>query len=401
MFILSAIHRGFIARFWQFLFLVTFSGFIVHVAGFKGDAARTTQLVSEIRSGILDPETGFIGKNGLTDANGCVHWHYIKVEKNLAFWNSGGGGDITERLQAVIDLVLSINDTAAVHYEQTTIHSEALREVLKLTRATEDIISRKFKQLEEKHEKALQQSLLRFDSIDGQVASVAKQVNETAVIVEALRVIVTEIQTMLRAWVNPERWIASGRMLWTVGYLGYYTHGRRPTLKLLIIFVICMGLDLYHFYVNANLVADFFIRTHESHWGEWIKTAISLLLGFIVKEWGYDPQLKEMRIDTIDRNTTETRCDAAETKAMVKTLVQRSSPQPPPAYSPSAPSASDADSDSETVSLPVADSDEGKVERERPVSPLSKSPAPVTLLGASKRILWTFDENPTLKWAQS
>jgi len=294
-------------------------------------------------------------------------------------------------------LVLSINDTAAAQYQLTNIHSAAIHELLGLSRAVEDTMTRKFKQLEEKHEKALQQSLLRFDSIDGQVASVAKKVNETAVIVEALRVIVTEIQTMLRAWVNPERWIAAGRMLWTVGYLGYYTHGRRPTLKLLIIFVICMGLDLYHFYANANLVADFFIRTHESHWGEWIKTAISLLLGFIVKEWGYDPQLKEMRIDTIDRNTTETRCDAAETKAMVKTLVRRSSPPSPP----SAPSASDADSDSEPASLPVADSDEGKVEPERPVSPLSKSPSPVVLLGASKRLKWKFDETPTLKWAQS
>jgi hypothetical protein len=386
------------------------------VAGFKGDAARTTQLISEIRSGILDPETGFIGKNGLTDANGCVHFHYIKVEKNLALFNSGGGGDITqrfddivERLQAVVDLALSVNDTTAVHYDQTMIHAGALRELLAVSREMKVTMARKFNQVTEKHEQLVARfdNLdRRFDSVDRRVEDVAQTVNDTRKDVGNLYVMVSDIKEVLRSWVNPERWIASVRMLWSVGYLGYYARGRRPTLKLVIMFVVFMALDLYHFYANANTVAEFLVRVQDSHVCEWIKTAISVGLLFVIKAWGYDPQLKEMRIDTIERNTTETHGHSADTNTRLKRFesdisarfanleeylrrIVGASPPLLPSHVQSQPaSASQVDSDSDSESLfAETNTTEGKVEPGRSVSP-----APAVML-KDRLLSYTYDRN--------
>jgi len=308
MFILSVFNRGYASRFWPFLFLVTFSGFIVHVAANGGDTTYTAQLVSQIRSGIMDVETGFIGKNGLVDANGCVHWHYIKVEKNLALWNSGGG-DITSRLENLEEMVRTLilmlrstNSTVAAHYFQTTMHSDVLQDLSKMVRSHEDKMAKKFNDVTDQYMKALQ----RFDALDQKLKSVGETANETNAGVATLIAITVRIEGVIRSWVNPERWIAGGRMLWSVGYLGYYTRGRYPTLKLILIFLVCMAFDIYHIYSNTNAVAEFFIRTQDYQFLEWAKTAISVGLTVAIKEWGYDSQLKEMRVDSIDRNTTNT-----------------------------------------------------------------------------------------------
>jgi hypothetical protein len=391
MFILSAIHRGFTARFWQVLFLITFSGLIVRTSAMELSDATLEQLMAVVQ------QLKAVSQQPRTEN----HWAIIGATC------SGMSSEVITKVNANVDEkfdVVSHRFDGMVHVD-----NNILAKVGYLVERV-DYLERK---LQERQDKAIQEAVLRFDSIDRRfdsvdrrVEGVAQTVNDTRTDIGNLYIMVSDIKAVLRSWVNPERWIASGRMLWSVGYLGYYARGRSPTLKLVIMFVVCMALDLYHFYANSNTVAEFLVRTQDSHVCEWIKTAISVGLVFVIKAWGYDPQLKEMRIDTIERNTTETHGHSADTHTRLKRFesdisarfakleeylrrtVGASPPLLPSHVQPQPASASQVDSDSDSESLfAETNTTEGKVEPGRSVSP-----APAVML-KDRLLSYTYDRN--------
>jgi len=374
MFILSAIHRGYTARFWQFLFLVTFSGFIVRVSG--------EVTLDQLMAAVSGPRT----QN-----------HYALIGSTC----TGISAEITDKVKSHVDgkfaVVQQNFDGVANVNADVLVKVSYIVQQLERAFKTIDNQQQLIGRLEAQIQRVNETNVLQHDATQQQIANLSSATTKGF---EMMQSSIDKVIAIVKGFKNPERWWSLARMGHLAHKLRKQPYGRLSG-ELIVYSLLWTSVDVYQVWYNSNLIFDYLpswltdrVLGSVPDLFEFVKIGVSIAIWFIAHALFYEPSLERMCTKQTNRNTTET-------NNMVKTIVQKVERLEQRAVSPSAPGESDADSDSEPPSLPIADTDEGKVEPERPVSPLSKSPSPVVLLGASKRLKWKFDETPTLKWAQS
>jgi hypothetical protein len=376
MFILSAIHRGFTARFWQFLFLVTFSGFIVHVTGID---SRLTALAADLRPGnYRDSE--------------CNTFHVNIANHNV--YTAWGVGAITDHLNKLESTLETVNDTVSLHstwlkslvhravnaqtendelrHAVRQWHEEALRQYEENTRQHEEII-----QLHTEHD-----------------------VKQTAAIENVIN-IVRKLQEEQRGYQASACLFAITRIVVATVYL-YYRWRSSPGLfspVLALIFMVFVGFDSYQAWYRMVIPIDPLLsdtQRLDRETVDYLKALVTLCVAFLMK-CAYDWELAraqkvldKLKDEKYKEKTSDTLEELAAGQREIRAELNRDRrSRSPPTLTPSQPaSAGQVDSDSDSESLfAETNTTEGKVEPGRSVSP-----APAVML-KDRLLSYTYDRN--------